>query len=66
MRTHSGAGVLLLLALAAPVAAGTITISEVLYDASGSDDGKVFVEIYGEGGTELTDVYLEGVNGANA
>jgi hypothetical protein len=40
-------------------------ISEVLYDASGSDDGKSFVELYGAPGTSLDGLVLEGVNGAN-
>jgi len=65
MRTQCGAGLLLLLVLAGPLLAGTLTISEVFYDASGTDDGKVFVEIWGKRGTALTDVWLEGINGAN-
>ncbi len=60
-----GAVSLLLLALVAPATAGTITISEVLYDASGADDGKVFVEIWGKAGTDLTGIFLQGVNGAD-
>jgi hypothetical protein len=39
-------------------------ISEVLYDAAGSDDGRSFVELYGVPGTSLDGVRLEGVNGA--
>ncbi len=46
-------------ALALPV------ISELFYDAAGSDDGSVFVELYGEPGTPLEGFVLEGVNGAN-
>lgn len=40
-------------------------ISEVLYDASGSDDGRTFVEIAGVPGTSLDGFTLEGVNGSN-
>ena len=40
-------------------------ISEVLYDATGSDLGRVFVELYGAPGTSLAGLFLEGVNGAN-
>jgi hypothetical protein len=39
-------------------------ISEVFYDAVGSDDGRSFVELYGEPGTPLDGMRLEGVNGA--
>jgi hypothetical protein len=60
-----GAALLLLLFLTASAAAGTVNISEVFYDASGSDDGKVFVELWGKGGTDLTGVYLQGINGAD-
>jgi hypothetical protein len=40
-------------------------ISEVLYDAVGSDNGLVFVELYGEPGTILDGLSLEGINGSN-
>lgn len=40
-------------------------LSEVLYDAPGSDDGQSFVEIYGEPGSSLDGFSIEGVNGAN-
>ncbi len=40
-------------------------ISELFYDAVGSDDGSVFVELYGEPGTPLEGFVLEGVHGAN-
>jgi hypothetical protein len=40
-------------------------ISEVFYDAAGSDNGKSFVELYGAPGTSLDGLVLEGVNGAN-
>jgi len=60
-----GAALLLLLTPVAPVAAGTLTISEVFYDATATDDGQVFVEIWGESGTDLAGVFLQGVNGAD-
>jgi hypothetical protein len=59
---------LLALALAAGVAAPTaraVQISEVLYDATGSDNGKVFVELWGTAGTSLDGYTLEGVNGGD-
>ncbi len=40
-------------------------ISELLYDATGSDNGLVFVELHGPPGTVLDGLTLEGVNGAN-
>lgn len=40
-------------------------ISEAYYDAVGSDDGKLFVEIFAAPGTDLSGFRLEGVNGAN-
>lgn len=46
-------------ALALPV------ISEVFYDAVGSDDGLSFVELYGVPGTSLAGFVVENVNGAN-
>lgn len=51
--------------LAAAAAAGTVVISEVLYDAAGSDDGKGFVELYGPGGTSLSGYTLTALNGAD-
>ncbi len=51
--------------LFAQAAYATPLISEVLYDAVGSDDGKVFVEIFGSPGTLLDGMTLEGVNGSN-
>jgi len=51
--------------LAAPGAARALPIlSEVLYDAVGSDDGSVFVEIFGVPGTVLDGLVVEGVNGS--
>lgn len=52
------------LCVAQPAAALPL-ISEVLYDAAGSDDGLSFVEIHGAPGTVLDGWALEHVNGAN-
>ena len=60
-------------ALLAPLLGGTLPstaaalplISEVFYDAVGSDDGQSFVELYATPGTDLTGLLVEGVNGAN-
>jgi len=50
----------------APVPAAALPlISELLYDAPGSDDGRVFVELWGASGASLDGLVLEGVNGAN-
>lgn len=46
------------------VQANTV-ISEVLYDASATDKGNVFVELFGTPGTVLDGLLLEGVNGAD-
>ena len=40
-------------------------ISEVLYDAAGTDNGNVFVELFGIPGTILDGLLLEGVNGSD-
>jgi hypothetical protein len=48
----------------AGVQAQTI-ISEVLYDASSTDNGNVFVELFGTPGTLLDGLLLEGVNGSD-
>jgi len=40
-------------------------ISEVLYDAVGSDAGQSFVELYGTPGTDLAGLVVEGINGSN-
>jgi hypothetical protein len=40
-------------------------ISEIYYDAVGTDNGQTFVEVYGEPGTSIDGLFLEGVNGAN-
>lgn len=49
---------------AATVQARTV-ISEVLYDAAGTDNGAVFVELFGAPGTVLDGLTLEGVNGSD-
>ncbi len=61
-RAHRAA--LLLLALP-QVAAALPLISEVFYDATGSDDGKVFIELFGTPGSSLDGFFVEGVNGSN-
>ena len=40
-------------------------LSEAVYDAVGSDDGRSFVELYATPGTDLTGLFLEGINGFN-
>jgi hypothetical protein len=64
-RTRILGALLLGLALAPTPARGLPLISEVLYDADGSDNGKSFVEIFGAPGMALDGFTLEGVNGAN-
>lgn len=39
-------------------------ISEVLYDAVGSDNGYMFVELYGAPGDSLSGLSLQGINGS--
>ncbi|MDJ0866502.1 MAG: PEP-CTERM sorting domain-containing protein [Myxococcota bacterium] len=39
-------------------------LSEVFYDAVGSDNGESFVEIYGMPGTDLAGLTVEGINGS--
>jgi hypothetical protein len=55
------------LGLLAPLAAQSVPIllSEVFYDAAGTDNGLSFVELYAAPGTSLDGVVLEGVNGSN-
>lgn len=50
--------------IGAPANAATI-ISELFYDASGSDSGLAFVELFGAPGESLDGLLLEGVNGGN-
>jgi len=52
------------IALAPSTAQALPVISEVFYDATGSDDGRSFVELYGAPGTLLDGMRLEGVNGS--
>lgn len=48
-----------------PQVAGAVPlISEIFYDAVGSDDGQSFVELYGLPGTSLAGYTIEGVNGS--
>ncbi len=63
-RACSLATLAIVLGLPSTVAALPL-ISEVFYDASGSDNGAVFVEIYGTAGTSLDGFSIEGVNGSN-
>ena len=55
----------LLLVLAPQAACAAPLISEALYDAVGSDNGLSFVELYGDPGSSLDGLFLEGINGAN-
>ena len=57
--------VALLLAIAPHAARSTPLISEVFYDAVGSDNGLSFVELYGKPGSSLDGMFLEGINGAD-
>ena len=52
-------------ALYLPSSACAVVLSEVLYDATGSDAGKSFVELYGTPGTNLSGWSLRGVNGGD-
>jgi hypothetical protein len=66
-----GTGIAAVLATAGALVAGAGAaravplISEVFYDAVGSDDGQSFVELYGTPGTPLDGLLLEGVNGSD-
>jgi hypothetical protein len=51
--------------LAAPASEASPLLSEVFYDAVGSDNGLSFVELWGDAGTSLEGMTLEGVNGAD-
>ena len=50
---------------AGPPAAAAPILHEVYYDAVGSDDAQVFVELAGEPGEGLDGLVLEGINGAD-
>ncbi len=52
------------LLLGASQAGAAPLLSEVFYDATGSDDGLSFVEIWGAPGTSLDGLTLEAINGA--
>lgn len=52
------------LGLAPQPASALPVISEVLYDAAGTDNGLGFVELYGNPGSALDGLFLEGINGA--
>jgi len=54
-----------MLGLMATSAGALPLLSEVYYDAPGSDDGQLFVEISGEVGTSLDGFFVEGINGSN-
>jgi hypothetical protein len=55
-----------LAALLAPSGAGALPLlSEVLYDAAGSDNGLLFVELLGSPGASLEGLVIEGVNGSD-
>lgn len=57
-------GLILAAVCAAPAAFAMPLLSEVYYDAPGSDDGRVFVEIAGMPGTSLAGLFVEGRNGS--
>ena len=66
MKSEAALIALLLAGLHAPwTLAAPINLSEVFYDAVGSDDGQSFVELYGPAGFSLEGWTLEGINGAN-
>lgn len=52
-------------ALASPPSTAAPVISELFYDAVGSDAGKVFVELFGTPGDTLDGLVLEGINGGS-
>jgi len=64
MRSSQGAALALVLLGAGPAGALPL-LSEVFYDAVGTDDGQSFVELYGAPGTSLDGLVIEGVNGAD-
>lgn len=51
--------------LGVSTAQAATVISELLYDAAGTDNGTTFVELFGAPGTVLDGFVLEGVNGAD-
>jgi hypothetical protein len=64
-RTGALLGALLATAAAGRAQAANLWISEVFYDAVGSDDGLGFVELWGTPGLSLDGWLVEGVNGAD-
>ena len=59
-------GVFMLAALVSGAGCHASTvISEFFYDATGSDNGLVFVELFGVPGTLLDGILLEGINGGD-
>src|SRR5690606_13242694 len=48
-----------------PAASALPILSELYYDAVGSDDGESFVELYGLPGTSLDGLAIDGINGSN-
>ncbi|MFI5316672.1 MAG: lamin tail domain-containing protein [Myxococcota bacterium] len=64
-RTHLLAAALVAAAGLPAAKAAAVEISELLYDATGADNGKVFVELWGAPGTSLEGYTIEGVNGAD-
>ncbi len=59
------AATLLLAGLLPGAMSATPLLSELFYDAAGSDNGLSFVELYAAPGTLLDGMTLEGVNGSN-
>lgn len=55
----------LVFSLACQGARAAPVISEVFYDASGSDAGVTFLELFGSPGTSLAGLVVEGVNGGD-
>jgi hypothetical protein len=63
MNSQLAALAAVLLLGAAPAGAAPL-LSEVFYDAVGSDDGQSFIEIWGAPGTSLSGLTIEAINGA--
>ncbi|MEZ4332893.1 MAG: PEP-CTERM sorting domain-containing protein [Myxococcota bacterium] len=54
-----------LVAASSSVGIALPVLSELYYDAVGSDDGESFVELYGAPGTLLDGLAIDGINGSN-
>jgi hypothetical protein len=66
MKCWSWSGLVAILLTSLPGMASAIPLlSEVYYDAVGTDGGKVFVELYGHPGESLDGLQLVGTNGAS-